>query len=129
MQNLAYLSSFEIHVPAFSSAQLALTAASVVPLKRQTEIEGVGGGKGTAGVCIIFLLGQFSIFNDSDEDTIIIYTDYSEQVFLGLQEKNPFFNVFFFGTNAKKMPQGKNRKKKNLFKFSKKKSVNYYSLI
>lgn len=30
---LAYLSSFEIHVPAFSSALLALTAASVVPLK------------------------------------------------------------------------------------------------
>lgn len=34
---LAYLSSFEIHAPAFSSAQLALTAASVVPLKRRQK--------------------------------------------------------------------------------------------
>lgn len=40
LQNLSYLSSFEIHVPAFSSAQLALTAASVVPLKK-TKIEAV----------------------------------------------------------------------------------------
>lgn len=54
LQNLAYLSSFEIHVPAFSSAQLALTAASVVPLKKQTEIEDVWEGKVQAFVSASF---------------------------------------------------------------------------
>lgn len=31
---LTYLSSFEIHAPAFSSARLVLTAASAVPLNK-----------------------------------------------------------------------------------------------
>lgn len=91
--NLAYLSGAEILVPAFSSAQLALTAASVVPLKKADKNRGGLRRKGTKGFCISFLLGRFSIFNDSDGDIRSIYTDYSEQVFLGLQFKK---NCMFF---------------------------------
>lgn len=57
-----YLSSFEIRVPVFSSAQLALTAACVVPLKKDKNRGWFEEER--FRLCISFLLGQFSIFND-----------------------------------------------------------------
>lgn len=79
--NLAYLLSFEILVPAFSSAQLALTAASVAPLKSRQNRGRWRRRRGTAG----FLGTVFPILNDTDGE--IIYIEYFEQVFLGLYIK------------------------------------------
>ncbi len=59
-----------------------------------------------AGFCVSFLLGHFSIFNDSDEDIIIIYTDYSEQVFLGLRlkkKRKKKSSFVFFGDKSQRI--------------------------
>lgn len=64
-----------------------------------------------AGFCNNFHLGKFSIFNDSDEDIIIIYTDNSEQVFLGLQWKKKRILYFISGTNPTESASSQNQKK------------------
>lgn len=87
-----YLLNVEIHAPVFSSAQLALTAASAGPLK-STQSRKYGRWKKITSYGVSFLLGQFLIFNDSDKLTII-YTENPEQLLLGLLII--FFSCLFF---------------------------------